>query len=84
MSILNQVFLQELEQTSPYKYLVLHLSINCINPERTHTPMRTSNFGAEDPTTLLDAANVAKAALATLMSEVTGQVVDVKVKDFRK
>ena len=60
------------------------IAINCINPERTHTPMRTSNFGAEDLTTLLDAANVAKAALATLMSDVTGQVVDIKVKDFRK
>ena len=58
------------------------ISINCINPERTHTPMRTSNFGAEDPKTLLTAENVARVSLATLMSDITGQVVDVKVKDF--
>ena len=58
------------------------ISINCINPERTHTPMRTSNFGVEDPKTLLTAENVAKVSLATLVSNITGQVVDVKVKDF--
>lgn len=58
------------------------IKINCINPERTHTPMRTTNFGLEDPKTLLDASNVAKVALATLLSDITGQVVDVKVKDF--
>ena len=58
------------------------ISVNCINPERTYTPMRTSNFGVEDPKTLLTAENVAKVSLATLMSGITGQVVDVKVKDF--
>lgn len=58
------------------------ISVNCINPERTNTPMRVSNFGVEEPSTLLSAENVAKVALGTLLSEITGQVVDVKVKDF--
>ena len=59
------------------------ISVNCINPERTNTPMRVSNFGVEEPSTLLSAENVAKAALGTLLSDITGQVVDVKVKDFQ-
>lgn len=58
------------------------ISVNCINPERTHTPMRTSNFGVEDLNTLLSADDVATVALGTLLSDITGQVVDVKVKDF--
>lgn len=58
------------------------ISVNCINPERTHTPMRTNNFGLEDSKTLLTAENVARVSLATLLSKITGQVVDVKVKDF--
>ena len=45
--------------------------------------MRISNFGVEEPSTLLSAENVAKAALGTLLSDITGQVVDVKVKDFQ-
>ena len=59
------------------------ISVNCINPERTSTPMRISNFGVEEPSTLLSAENVAKVALGTLLSDITGQVVDVKVKDFQ-
>lgn len=58
------------------------ISVNCINPERTNTPMRVSNFGVEEPSTLLSSENVAKVALGTLLSDITGQVVDVKVKDF--
>jgi len=54
--------------------------INCINPERTATPMRVKNFGYEEPSTLLDAKEVAIATLNTLVSELTGQIVDIKVK----
>ena len=52
--------------------------INCINPARTATPMRTKAFGKEDPSTLLKAKQVAEVAIDTLISNFTGQVVDVK------
>lgn len=58
------------------------IKVNCINPERTDTPMRTSNFGCEPKETLLKAHEVAKVSLGTLCSKLTGQVVDVKVKTF--
>jgi len=54
------------------------IRVNCINPERTATPMRIKNFGIEDPETLLDAEEVAYVSLNTLMSDVSGQIVDVK------
>lgn len=53
--------------------------VNCINPERTDTPMRTRNFGMEDKATLLTAAAVARESVKTLLSDFTGQVVDVKL-----
>lgn len=56
------------------------IAVNCINPERTATPMRTRNFGIEPPETLLTAEEVALATLKTLLSPVTGQVIDVKRK----
>ena len=37
----------------------LGIRVNCINPERTSTPMRTSAFGVEPPETLLSARTVA-------------------------
>lgn len=52
--------------------------VNVINPERTHTPMRTKNFGIEPEWTLLSAEEVAVASLKTLISNVNGQVIDVK------
>jgi 2-C-methyl-D-erythritol 4-phosphate cytidylyltransferase len=55
------------------------IKINCINPERTQTPMRVKNFGYEDPKTLLDSKKVATVSLNTLLSNLTGQIVDVKV-----
>jgi len=54
--------------------------VNCINPERTATPMRVTNFGQEDPNTLLSAEKVAYASINTLISHITGQIVDVKLK----
>lgn len=53
--------------------------INCINPERTATPMRTKAFGEEASDTLLAATEVARASLNVLMSPLTGQVVDVRL-----
>lgn len=55
-----------------------HIRVNCINPQRTHTPMRTAAFGIEPPETLLKPEIVAEKALLTLMSRFTGEVVDIK------
>lgn len=54
------------------------IRINCINPERTKTPMRIKNFGIEPEDTLLDPQKVALASVNTVLSPLTGEVVDVK------
>lgn len=56
------------------------IRVNCINPERTKTPMRVSNFGNEPEDTLLKSEEVAIASLNTLTSACTGEVIDVKRK----
>ena len=53
---------------------------NCINPERTKTPMRLHNFGNEPEGSLLPVEAVAIASINTLFSEATGEVVDVRRK----
>jgi 2-C-methyl-D-erythritol 4-phosphate cytidylyltransferase len=55
--------------------------VNCLNPERTGTPMRTRAFGEEPADSLLDSMAVAEAALDTLLSSGTGYVVDVRKID---
>lgn len=54
--------------------------VNCINPERTATPMRLQAFGREDPDTLLSSQAVAQTSIDTLLTDITGQVVDVRRK----
>lgn len=54
------------------------IKINCINPERTKTPMRQKNFGIEPDESLLMPERVAEATLLTLASDCTGQVIDVR------
>lgn len=54
------------------------IRVCCVNPERTATPMRTANFGIENPDTLLDADYVAKATLGLLTTELTGLIVTIK------
>ena len=56
------------------------IRVNVINPERTKTPMRVQNFGVEPDNTLLTAREVADASVKTLLSDFTGQVIDVKIK----
>ena len=56
------------------------IRVNCINPERTKTPMRLKNFGTEPDDTLLTAQEVAEATVKTLLSDYTGQVIDVRRK----
>ena len=58
------------------------IRINCINPERTATPMRTTNFGVEPAELLLSAEDVALVSLKALFSQKTGIVVDIR-KDGR-
>lgn len=60
------------------------IKINCINPERTKTPMRIRNFGVEDESTLLKSKDVAKMALKTLLNKFTGEVVDVRLNSFKQ
>ena len=55
------------------------IRINCINPQRTKTPMRTSNFGIEPEGTLLKSEDVAEISLKTLLSKFSGEVVDIKL-----
>ncbi len=59
------------------------IRVNCINPERTLTPMRVSNFGKEDPKTLLSSKEVAYGSINTLLSNLTGQVVDIKLNKVK-
>lgn len=54
------------------------IRINIINPERTDTPMRRSNFGIEPKDTLLESKKVAEVTLKTVVSDITGQVIDVR------
>ncbi|MBN9192802.1 bifunctional cytidylyltransferase/SDR family oxidoreductase [Microbacterium sp.] len=56
------------------------VAVNCINPQRTRTPMRTAAFGEEPPTTLLEPEHVAQVSLRVLASDLTGQVVTVRVE----
>lgn len=53
--------------------------INCINPERTKTPMRIRSFGVEPEGTLLDPKVVAIASVNIVFSSLTGEVIDVKI-----
>lgn len=52
--------------------------VNCVNPERTATPMRVRAFGQEPPRTLLSSDTVAQASLDVLISDLSGQVFDVR------
>lgn len=52
--------------------------INCINPERTKTPMRVKNFGVEPDESLLKARDVGMISVNILLSDMTGEIIDVK------
>ena len=55
--------------------------VNCINPERTGTPMRTKAFGEEPPGTLLSSPEVARQSLDVLLSGQTGHIIDIRRED---
>jgi 2-C-methyl-D-erythritol 4-phosphate cytidylyltransferase len=52
--------------------------VNCVNPERASTTMRTKAFGAEPPGTQLSSEAVASKSLAVLLSGQTGHVIDIR------
>jgi 2-C-methyl-D-erythritol 4-phosphate cytidylyltransferase len=58
------------------------IMVNCVNPERTRTPMRTNAFGVEPPGTLLESEAVARAALEVLLSRSTGHIFDLRREDY--
>lgn len=58
-----------------------NIKINCINPQRTKTPMRIKNFGIEDDNTLLKSEDVANISLKVLLSNFSGEVVDIKLRN---
>lgn len=60
------------------------VAVNCINPQRTNTPMRTAAFGEEPRESLLEPESVAVVSLQVLNSDLTGQIVSVRVEDVRK
>jgi len=57
-----------------------NIKVNCINPERTKTPMRVRNFGIEPEESLLSSKEVALNSIKVLLSDFTGLTVDVKVQ----
>lgn len=54
------------------------IRVNVINPERCATPMRFKAFGKEPDGSLLQPEKVAEASLKTMLSNLTGQVIDVR------
>ncbi|GIJ27825.1 pyrophosphorylase [Micromonospora qiuiae] len=70
--------LVNLTQALSDEWAELGVRVNVINPERTATPMRTKAFGEEPEHTLLAAETVAQASLDVLISDLTGQVIDVR------
>lgn len=55
--------------------------VNCVNPERTGTPMRTKAFGEEPEGTLLESMVVARRSLDVLLSSQTGHIIDIRRED---
>ena len=55
--------------------------VNCVNPERAGTPMRTKAFGEEPEGTLLSSMAVARQSLDVLLSAQTGHIFDIRRED---
>ncbi|TDO69801.1 2-C-methyl-D-erythritol 4-phosphate cytidylyltransferase [Flavobacterium chryseum] len=68
-------FVQAISQ----EWETLGIKVNCMNPERTQTPMRIKNFGNEPEDTLLKPEIVALRCIQTLLSNYSGQVIDVRL-----
>ncbi len=57
------------------------VDVIAINPQRTRTPLRASNFGEEDASTLLTPEFVALRTLGAMASGLTGSVFDISLTD---
>lgn len=58
------------------------IKINAVVPQRTNTPMRSTNFPDENPETLLHPEKVAKTIIALLKEQlITGAIIEVKKED---
>ncbi len=57
-----------------------NIRLNVMSPERTATPMRFAAFGKEPEGSLLQPEIVADSTLKALLSNLTGQVIDVRRK----
>jgi 2-C-methyl-D-erythritol 4-phosphate cytidylyltransferase len=60
-----------------------YIRVNCMNPERTDTPMRRRAFGIEPPGSLLSPKDVALFSLGVLLDESTGHIYDVTAQQIR-
>ena len=67
-----------LAQALAEELAVDNIRVNVINPERCATPMRFKAFGKEPQESLLKPEKVAEASLKTFLSNLTGQVIDVR------
>jgi 2-C-methyl-D-erythritol 4-phosphate cytidylyltransferase len=56
-----------------------NIRVNCINPQRTNTPMRSEAFGKEPSESLLNPKIVAEYTIKTYAANITGQIVDVRL-----
>ncbi|HMK49956.1 MAG TPA: 2-C-methyl-D-erythritol 4-phosphate cytidylyltransferase [Thermodesulfovibrionales bacterium] len=54
-----------------------NIKVNVLSPSRVNTPMRFSNFGKEDPRSLLPPEKVAAEVLKIIFSDTTGSVFDI-------
>ena len=57
------------------------IRVNAVSPERTDTPMRRSAFPDESRAGMLQPGDVAEATLRLILSDLTGQVLDVRRHD---
>jgi 2-C-methyl-D-erythritol 4-phosphate cytidylyltransferase len=60
-----------------------YVRVNCINPERTDTPMRRRAFGIEPAGSLLSAKDVAIFSLGVLLDNSTGHIFDITSHEAR-
>ncbi|HWA66844.1 MAG TPA: 2-C-methyl-D-erythritol 4-phosphate cytidylyltransferase [Mycobacteriales bacterium] len=67
-----------LTQALADEWLPLGVRVNCVNPERTATPMREKAFGVEPASELLEPGEVARTSVDVLVSDITGLVIDVR------